>query len=76
MQLPIQYPAPHKIKYLTGETTMFNHWMIFGEHPDGTVDIADSDQDIIQRVPKHIAEQVIEARSRFCNEMETLLRKD
>jgi hypothetical protein len=75
MQLPIEYPAPQKDKYIEEETTVFNRWMIFGIHPEtGNVDISDGDQDIITNVPKDRADKILEVRNMFVNTMLELLR--
>lgn len=69
--LPIDYHnRPWKEKYLTEEITLLNRWMIFGVHPDGSVDIADSDQDIFTRVPPETAERIISVRNAFCQFIE------
>lgn len=69
--LPIDYRnCPWKEKYLTEETTLLNHWMIFGVHPDGSVDIADNDQDIFTHVPPETAERIISVRNAFCQFIE------
>jgi hypothetical protein len=69
--IPIDYRnVPFKDKYLTEETFLLNHWFIFGSYPDGTVNISDSTDDIIQYVPWDVAERIIEARKVFCNTIE------
>jgi hypothetical protein len=68
MILPMEYPRPKKTKYVDEETTVFNRWMIFGEHPDGIhVDIHDGTEDIITRIPREKAERLIAARNVFIN---------
>jgi len=37
-------------------------WFVFGTHPDGTVDISDSDQDVLERVPAELAEAIVRLR--------------
>lgn len=69
--LPIDYRSkPLKPKYITEETPEFNSWMIFGEHPDGWVDISDGSNDIMTHVPKDVADRIIAARNTFCLIME------
>jgi hypothetical protein len=73
MILPIEYPRPFKDKYMDEETPMFAHWVIFGTHPDGRVDISDGNQDILTRVPRPNAQKILEARNAFVNEMMELM---
>lgn len=37
-------------------------WFIFGEHPDGAVDIACCEGDVLRAVPRELAEQIIKLR--------------
>jgi hypothetical protein len=43
-----------------------SHWFVFGESADGTVvDVADSNGDVLQGVPRNVAERVIEEFNRL-----------
>lgn len=57
-------------------TERFPIWYEFGQHPDGTVDIADTDGDVMIKVPRADAEKLIEARNHFCNLAERFLQKN
>jgi len=75
MQLPIEYPAPLKDKYIDEETPMFARWMIFGVHPQtGNVDIHDGNEDIITNVPSNVATKILDARTLFVDSMLDLMR--
>lgn len=65
MLLPIDYrQRPFKAKYIDEETHMLSRWMIFGEHPDGWVDIANSNgDDIFTHVPRDVAERMVDGRN-------------
>lgn len=64
-----------KEKYLDEETPMFARWFIFGEHEDGTVDVASPQGDVFVRMDRSSAERVIEARDAFCDAVLKALRE-
>lgn len=41
------------------------NWFVFGEHPDGTVDVADSEGDVLTGVSRADAERLMAARDAF-----------
>ena len=45
-------------------------WFIFGEHPDGRVDIADSEGDVLTHVKKSEAERAIKLHNAAVNDLE------
>lgn len=66
MMLPIDYSKrPFRQKYIDEETDLFSIWYIFGEHPDGWVDIANPAGDVFTKVPKDVAERIVAARQKF-----------
>lgn len=68
--LPVDFSQkPWRPKYIEDETPMFQRWIIFGEWPDGTVDVSSANQDIVVRVPRAVAEQMIAARDAFVDVM-------
>lgn len=73
-QLPVDASSrPWKPKYLTDETPVMRRWFIFGEHPNGTVDVSDGDQDIFIRLPRESAQRIIAARTELANVIEAEL---
>jgi hypothetical protein len=65
--LPSDYSRrPWKDKYIDEETPMFARWFVFGERPDGTVDICSGDNDIFENVPRDVAARILAARDKFC----------
>jgi hypothetical protein len=46
---------------------------IFGEYEDGTVDINNSGGEVFERVPKDIAEKVVEANRAYMERLYSLL---
>jgi hypothetical protein len=70
MQLPISWETfPCKKKYIDEETPELAYWYSFGVHLDGFVDIYDGEKDIFTKVPPNKADELIEARTRFVQEM-------
>lgn len=66
--IPIDYRRrPWRTKYILDETFLFNTWFIFGEYPDGSVCITDGNADIMEYVPRDVAEEIISKRDEFCN---------
>ena len=64
--LPIDYrKRPWPTKHLTDETPVLNLWTIFGARSDGSVDISDGHRDIVQWVPRGVAEDIVAARNAF-----------
>ncbi len=64
--LPIDYRSrPWRTKYLDEETPVINQWFIFGTYPDGSVGISDGQEDIVEWIPRKLAEEIIEARNAF-----------
>ena len=58
-----------------------HHWFIFGEHPDGWVDIANAYGDVLTLIPKDVAEFVCEAHNDAVEALrrhytEALMRRD
>lgn len=48
---------------MSGTTNpFFKHWFIFGEHPDGTVDVSSGSGDVLTDVPRQMAEEIIRLR--------------
>jgi hypothetical protein len=50
-------------------------WMIFGEHPDGTVDVNDGNRDVFVGIPKEAAEKIVEAHYLFMKDLYEILCK-
>jgi hypothetical protein len=44
-------------------------WKIFGEHPDGMVDVDDGTSDIFIAIPRDQAERAVAAHDRFREEL-------
>jgi hypothetical protein len=42
-------------------------WFIFGEYPDGRVDLSDGQDDVFERLPRDVAERIIKLRADFLN---------
>ena len=40
-------------------------WIIFGEHRDGTVDVADQQKDVFTSLPRDKAEKLVELQEEF-----------
>lgn len=69
--LPIDFSkTPMRSKYLIDETSLFKEWFIFGEHPNGYVDVSDGTNDIFINVPKEKVERLLEIRYAFTHELE------
>ncbi|RUW56825.1 hypothetical protein [Mesorhizobium sp. M8A.F.Ca.ET.021.01.1.1] len=70
MQLPIDVStAAIRAKYIEDETFLFNSWIVFGKRGD-LVDVSDRDaNDIFIGCTQAQAERIVEARSRFINEI-------
>lgn len=49
-------------------------WFIFGEHPDGGVDITDGDKDIFTGIDYETAEKLCDLQDEFRNKLYSLLR--
>jgi hypothetical protein len=45
-------------------------WFVFGEHPDGAVDIADLDGDVLTKVPRALAERLCAAHNQALDLLE------
>lgn len=80
MKCPINFPDWHwpiKEKYLDEENREFGYWIIFGEYPDGNVDIhwAYGGLDIFNRIPRDKAEKLIQARTDFIQTSLEILNK-
>lgn len=70
MDSPIDYRQwnwPVRPKALDEDNPDFAEWIIYGKHPDGSVDIHHSSRgaDIIVACPRELAEQIIAARRQF-----------
>jgi len=39
-------------------------WFVFGESPDGTVDISDGDDDVAVHLPRDVAERIIDRHNK------------
>lgn len=50
-------------------------WFVFGQRPDGTVDINDGTNDVLVKVPKDGADQIIEAHNKVVSLVETLVQQ-
>jgi hypothetical protein len=50
-------------------------WIVFGEHPDGTVDVNDGMQDVFEGIPKEAALKVIAAHDEFREKLYEILTK-
>ena len=48
-------------------------WFEFGVHPDGTVDVSDSNGDVVIGCPKTVADKLIELRWKFISDVEKIL---
>jgi len=70
--LPIDYRRrPWKAKYIDTECLATNRWCILGEYQDGTVSITDGTDDIMEHVPKDVAQNIVDARNTF---VDTLMK--
>lgn len=54
----------------------YRRWFVFGEYPDGNVDISDGEGDVFTGVPKPTAHFLIKAREKLCDLMELIDPKD
>lgn len=52
------------------------HLFIFGEQPDGTVDVNDGTDDVLAGVPKEIAEAVVAANQDYREKLYAILCKE
>ena len=74
MDIPIDArQRPIKAKYIDEETPMLRSWFVFGHHDDGTVDIADGQQDVLTHVPREDADRIVTARNAFVSHVLSLL---
>lgn len=48
-------------------------WKVFGEHPDGTVDVTDNDHDVFVSMPRELADRVIAAHDLFRDHLYEIL---
>jgi hypothetical protein len=51
-------------------------WFIFGEHADGCVDVSDGEGDVLVKIPRTIAEEIIRRRNSFCDSFDLLVFGD
>lgn len=72
MMLPIDWSKEHRPimqKRLDEETLEFGRWFVWGEHPDGTVAVCNSnDADIALHMPREKAERLVAVREDFITE--------
>lgn len=71
MSLDLPIPVSRE-KYVDEELGV---WFIFGEYPDGDVEIADGNKTIITKISREKAEQVLDARREFMEKMYKILVK-
>lgn len=65
----MKYPLREKsLEEITG-----GHWFVFGEHPDGTVDVSEANRDVFTNLKPGVAQRVIAARSLFLRQLYWLL---
>lgn len=49
-------------------------WIIFGEYPDGDVDVSDQNRDVFVKVPRPVAEKVIALHDEFRQKLYEVLK--
>ena len=72
MRPPFNFDEPpSRQKYFDEESYCFGLWFVFGEYPDGCVDISDANLhgDMFTHVPKEKAEALIAARREFLDKV-------
>ena len=50
-------------------------WIIFGNHPDGCVDVSNQDGDLFTHVELEKAEQLVKEQSEFRNKVYAILKE-
>ncbi len=66
----------------TGRKMIFVHpranrdWFVFGTRPNGSVDIADHEGDVLEEVPKELADRIVELRDKFLRDLSALTGRE